>query len=213
MARLEIVGMYRQVEDPKTDVMHVIGRTYATPHIHFYRRLSNKVWSPWEKVDLDIEGDHVIPIVWNRRLYLFWSIFMEKSVPQTNKERDENKEPVRYWEIKLAWSQFYDGRWSGKRISKSYLRYDRDPFAKSQEPEDFSFKTRVVQTALGPQLAIDCYGPKVDPVVQVPVVPEEPPPSTPRTNTQYIVTFAKHSPDYNYDFKFTKVGGITLHSN
>jgi hypothetical protein len=32
------------------------------------------VWSAWERVDLDIEGDHLLPVIWNRRLHLFWAV-------------------------------------------------------------------------------------------------------------------------------------------
>ena len=38
----------------------------------YRRRVDSAHWTAWEKVDLDIEGDHLIPVVWNRRLYLFW---------------------------------------------------------------------------------------------------------------------------------------------
>jgi hypothetical protein len=93
VAHLEVVGMYHEREYPKgaagipkyldrptIDVLHVFGRTKSDPHIYFYRRwVDNSDWTGWEKVDLDIEGDHLVPVVWNRRLYLFWPIFTEKS--------------------------------------------------------------------------------------------------------------------------------------
>jgi len=73
VARLEIVGMYRQrsAADAGVDVLHVFGRTYNQPHIYFHRALDNEVWSPWTKVDLDIQGNHLIPVVHNRRLHVF----------------------------------------------------------------------------------------------------------------------------------------------
>ena len=55
VGRLEIAGLYHQQEpaDPArklepVDIVHVFGRTYAVPHVHFYRRLEKGVWSPWE---------------------------------------------------------------------------------------------------------------------------------------------------------------------
>lgn len=183
VARLEIVGMYLQYKQPEadiqhvfgkqpeTDILHVFGRTYAIPHIYFYRRLEGNVttsdltnanqWSAWEKVDLDIEGDHLIPVEWNRRLYLFWAIFTEKSEQPTKEQRKNDDDPNKYWEIKLAWSEYKNERWSPKKVSKDYLRFDKYPYSPldvPQEPQDFSFKTRVLQGLTGEQLSIECYG-------------------------------------------------------
>ena len=34
-------------------------------------------WTPWEKIDADIEGDHLVPVVFKRRMHLFWTMFRE----------------------------------------------------------------------------------------------------------------------------------------
>jgi hypothetical protein len=82
VARLEISGMYYQEDE---EILHVFGRTRGIPHIYYYRRWENSAfWTPWERVDLDIEGEHLIPVVWNQRLYLFWPIFTEKANEPTN---------------------------------------------------------------------------------------------------------------------------------
>ena len=169
VARLEIVGMYRQQEPgdidqlKPIDIMHVFGRTYAIPHHYFYRRLKDGVWSAWEKVDLDIEGDHLIPVMWNRRMHLFWPIFTEKADQPTKTERANNDDPTKYWEIKFAWSDYKNNSWSPKKVSKEWLRYDKDPFSVDpsvvpQEPQDFSFKSRLCPGSTGDQLGIECYG-------------------------------------------------------
>jgi hypothetical protein len=87
VARLDICGMYwqeKEDKEDKTEILHVFGRTFNTPHIYYYRLLivDTNVWTPWEKVNLDIEGNHLIPVVYNRRLYLFWPIFIEKADEQ-----------------------------------------------------------------------------------------------------------------------------------
>ena len=67
VARLDIVGIHAE-RDGETDIVHVFGRTPGTPHRHFYRRqIDSSYWTAWERVDLDIEGDHLMPVVWNRR--------------------------------------------------------------------------------------------------------------------------------------------------
>ncbi len=85
VARLDICGMY---EDTDAQELHVFGRTFNSPPQYFYRKrnLQTQEWTAWEKVQLDIQGNeegesagvHLIPVVWNRRLYLFWPIFTEK---------------------------------------------------------------------------------------------------------------------------------------
>jgi peptidoglycan hydrolase-like protein with peptidoglycan-binding domain len=112
VARLQIVTMYHQVEegsDDDIDILHVIGRTLTTPHVYYYRQYVKPAqWTPWEKVDLDIEGDHLLLIVWNRRLYLFWSIFgEEKEVPGA----PDNKS----FSGKIVWSERRQNNWLVKR--------------------------------------------------------------------------------------------------
>ena len=116
VANLEMCGLYwEQSDDPKVDILHVFGRTRNTPHVYFYRQLQNQAsWTPWERVQLDIEGDHLIPVVWNRRLYLFWPRFTMKSMPATSTTSSQQT----YWEIALAWSEYKNGTWRPKEVSK-----------------------------------------------------------------------------------------------
>jgi len=134
VAHLEICGMYWQddVDPQTTSILHVFGRTHATPRTYYYRKLvSNDVWTPWEKVQVDIQsveiggneneqyaGVHLIPVVWNTRLYIFWPIFSEKAV--LSKTNPPNP-PQKYWEISLAWSEYREGGWSAKKTSTQVL--------------------------------------------------------------------------------------------
>ena len=133
VARLEIMGMYSETD---RNVLHVFGRTYSTPHLYYYRRKEGQVWTLWEKVDLDIEGDHLIPVVWNNRLYLFWPMFRNTS----------GEAGAAGGEIALAWSEYRGGKWSPKKVSNpltfewnvagevsSYF-YFRAGLASQQEP-------------------------------------------------------------------------------
>ncbi len=70
VARLDIAGLYYEEDgstgraDETTEILHVFGRTPNTPHRYYYRRwISRSYWTPWERVELDIEGDHLIPLV------------------------------------------------------------------------------------------------------------------------------------------------------
>lgn len=150
VARLEIMGMYHQKEDD-TDILHVFGRTYAEPHIYYYRKLEYKEWTAWEKVDLDIQGDHLIPVVWNSRLYLFWPLFTEKAVAV--KEDDNSltipvagsgaiaSPPSKYWEIKMAWSEYKGKKWLAKKVTNKNLIA---PFGEGISPlNTFSFRSQI----------------------------------------------------------------------
>ena len=121
VARLEIVGVY---EDDEARDLYVFGRTVHVPHVYYSRRREGetRAWLPWEKVEVDIEGDHLIPVVWNRKLMLIWPIFTEKSYPKdVVMPAPGNKLDAadRYWEIQLAWSEYENGRWTGKNLSEA----------------------------------------------------------------------------------------------
>jgi len=77
------------------------------------------MWTPWEPVTAEIQGDHLAPVIWRDRLYLFWVTFMEKAVPDT---RDIEigpdsiytfrASPVTKLEAQLHWSEYLKGAWS-----------------------------------------------------------------------------------------------------
>jgi len=114
VARLDICGTY---EDKEAQELHVFGRTFNSPPQYFYRKLdlTAQIWTPWERVQLDIQGNeegdsagvHLIPVVWNRRLYLFWPIFTEKS---DREKIEQDKEPYKKWKERKAERESEIGR-------------------------------------------------------------------------------------------------------
>jgi Tc toxin complex TcA C-terminal TcB-binding domain/Neuraminidase-like domain len=137
VSHLEVCGLYHQMEDLdlgevgyETNIVHVIGRTKTIPHIYYYRTydMNYNTWAAWEKVDVDISGDQVVPVVYNRKLYLFWLQFMEKpmkakKVPaaQPTNGPTTSPEPMKVMEIQLGWSIKKSGGWTPKKISKQKL--------------------------------------------------------------------------------------------
>lgn len=175
VARLEVVGMYHQQEKDLSgqvavDHLHVFGRTAGTPHQYYYRRrVDDRYWTPWERVDLDIGSgehvesddknshlipDHLIPIVWVGRLFLIWPIFTEDVKPQ---DKEPKTTPPRRWKIQLAWSEYKDGKWLPKRISASM--YKRPYDAQKLGTQDFLFKAFSAKDTGGnpSQLVVRCY--------------------------------------------------------
>lgn len=101
VARLDICGIY---QDEEAQECHVFGRTFNAPPQYFYRKLNliTQVWTAWERIPLDIQGNeegdsagvHLIPVVWNRRLYLFWPVFTKKSDQQ---QIQQDKQAYKLW--------------------------------------------------------------------------------------------------------------------
>ncbi|MDO8948376.1 MAG: neuraminidase-like domain-containing protein [Desulfocapsaceae bacterium] len=133
VARLEIAGFYHE-DDADRTFIHVFGRTKgAEQHIYYYRRYDYSFWTPWEKVDLDIASDYLIPAVVNKRLFLFWPVFTEVpdeaenetiTLPSSDDQSaneftpDKTKKKLR---LQLAVSEFRQGKWVPKKVSSDYL--------------------------------------------------------------------------------------------
>ena len=125
VANLEMVGVY---SDALTGIVHAIGRTRNIPNQYYYTKQINAVWSAWEKIDLDIEGDHILPVVWNNRLMLFWGVFSEKeedsggfTVPGPGDVMPPAPKSI---QITLAWSEYRNGTWKPKNVSKEAINLD-----------------------------------------------------------------------------------------
>ena len=144
VSHLEVVGVYHDFHGPKEEV-HVIGRTKQFPHVYFHRKydLDYYSWSPWEKIEVDITGDHAVPVVYNRKLHLFWLVIEEK--PEKIKKNPpagpsenttDNPDPAMVLEIKLAWSVRKNNGWSPKAMSKDKLihPWQRPAFAYHVKP-------------------------------------------------------------------------------
>lgn len=132
IARLEVKGMWF---DEPTQVLHVFASTYGgDPATYYYRTQDqNKIWSPWELVTVDIASDTVIPVVQNGRVYLYWPMFTQ-TTDDDKKTQTQNANiagggsaamssppPAKYWQIQMAFSEYQNGQWTGKKVSRDYL--------------------------------------------------------------------------------------------
>ena len=129
VAQLEVAGFYQE-DDGDNTILHVFGRTKgAEPHVYYYRRFDYRQWTPWEKVDLDIQSDYLVPAVINQRLYLFWPLFTEVpdesanntvSTPSANQSNVPLKKAWKLLRLKMAMSSYRQGQWTPMKISKHY---------------------------------------------------------------------------------------------
>ena len=121
IAQLEISCIHRQWESNQ-DILHVVGRTGNAPHLYFYRQwVDQRTWTPWERIDLDIEGDHVFAAMWQRRFYLFWPMFIQKTQEVVVAPDQDPPEPRHFYEIRMVWSDYRDGSWAPKQVSDHFV--------------------------------------------------------------------------------------------
>lgn len=76
VARLEPVSAYQQTTYGR-NILHVFARTDSSPQRYYYRNREDNEWSDWQKIDVDIKSDHVSPVMWNNKLYIFWLTFQK----------------------------------------------------------------------------------------------------------------------------------------
>jgi len=138
LARLDIVTMYCEENplDPADNTLHVIGRTFSLPHKYFYRRYAGQMWTPWEPVTAEIEGDHVVAVIWRERLHVFWVTFLEKAKENSEGQQGTNGNeslqemtlsqiasgisagfPKKEVEIQLNWCEYFQGEWTERESS------------------------------------------------------------------------------------------------
>jgi hypothetical protein len=154
IARLQIVSMHVEERDDAVPILHVFGRTHATPHAYHYRRLVAGAWTAWQPVDVEIDGDHVAAVKWRDRMHLFWVTFVDRAAPgdQTMTPRQLADTTVAaattaQVEIRLNWTALVDGTWtpraSGppfttivKTVSSSFSRADVAIFVTKETRDD-----------------------------------------------------------------------------
>ena len=133
-ARLDVVSMYldQDAAHPGFSTLHVLARTYGTPHKYFYRTWANQSWSAWQAVAPDIEGNHVAVMVWRGKVNVFWVTFITKmklppSAPSDSDptavaslsfgalgQKVYEAAPRPQVQVQLHWSEYFQGKWTDR---------------------------------------------------------------------------------------------------
>jgi receptor-binding and translocation channel-forming TcA subunit of Tc toxin/neuraminidase-like protein/ABC toxin-like protein len=129
LGHLEVVGTCTQQEFDATgavsvDLFHVVARTPAEPRAYYHRtRVDRAYWTPWQKIELDIDGDQIVPVVHNRQLHLFWLVtdIVAQDKPGVTREDRQISLEDKYKTLRLAWSVLTSKGWRAKMISKDLL--------------------------------------------------------------------------------------------
>lgn len=128
IAKLEIIGMYLEENEKGNqddDILHAFGRTMGNTRQYYYRRYEYGYWTPWEKISLNIEGEHFYPIVWRKRLFVFWLNILEKpsdvngnKTPQTLGNEAWSIHQRKTVEVSMCWGEYYKGKWTSPKSSE-----------------------------------------------------------------------------------------------
>lgn len=106
-------------------------------------------WHPWKKMNVEISsqegspdlqsaqgtgkaGTYLIPSVYRGRLFLFIPQILLKTVIKKSTDKSfldmANKEggpsdqaAENYWEIRMGWTEYRNGKWSKKEVSQTYI--------------------------------------------------------------------------------------------
>ncbi len=137
VANLEVCafsGHHLQMKTPDFGVdtvptdLHVVGRSRTNPRKYFYRKWVNQsYWEPWTELDIDIQGEQIGIVQWNRYVIITWLEFCEKALERktvTIKPAGDDypvPNPDKYQEVRLGWSVFSNGAWGKRQLSKEPL--------------------------------------------------------------------------------------------
>ena len=126
--------------------VHVVSRSMDGGQTYYYRRYDGASWSPWEETGLKIEGNPVLPTVWNGRLLLFWLQLVKqgantsptpptdppaapgdlKDMMVTDAHLSDLVKVATYTKtgivdvlFNLCWSEYYNGKWQTAHTSNA----------------------------------------------------------------------------------------------
>ena len=129
VANLEIRATHKEYPGVGESLLHVFGRDRSnlSPGYFYRTQINGGRWTAWEKVDADIEGNHLVVGIHNKRLHLLWPQFLEKAeeptitIPSSNQGTSIDK-AKKYWEIRLFWSELKQGKWAPKVLASNYKK-------------------------------------------------------------------------------------------
>ncbi|BAU54874.1 PA14 domain protein [Mucilaginibacter gotjawali] len=136
---------------------HIFSRTRNAPYFFYYRYFDviESNWYPWEQVQVDItsydiegpttgqvfgNGAFLTPVVWNGRLLIFFPQMTKKVMPPSstgasyNSNSASGQVPIIQWEIKMAWSEYRNGKWTQKQVSTDAI-YDNGNYTATTLPK------------------------------------------------------------------------------
>lgn len=121
VAHSQVLGMSESTPQPvdgqvsARDLM-VVGRSPNPPYIYRWRMARDfgkrwMEWTPWERIDADIQTDHLVPFVAGGTLHLAWPVIEEQATTSLANSRK--------WKIELASTRFDGASWTKVKTSRT----------------------------------------------------------------------------------------------
>ena len=164
VANLDIAAVYNQALPDGTYVLHVFAQTTTTPAQWFHRTRTGLLptggsWSPWQTLTVDIgSATHLLPVVWDHRLYLFWPVFKQLSYKQSSAAQPSSSNgggtstaTAEFWSVELCLSERSAGRWQPKQTLAQKLYFSAHDYRSLKFSGDprllFTFRAPRADTA------------------------------------------------------------------
>ncbi|WP_039914212.1 Tc toxin subunit A-related protein [Cellvibrio mixtus] len=167
--------------------LYIVGKTPSVPAKYFWRKSiafgsPQMQWTPWQEIELDIQGDHLQVFVLNEKLMVSWPLITRIS---RKINADTQKD---YWHIEMCYSSFDGYNWCQPIITGTYSQDYQNPNdiavdAFEDERYGFSFRNRVLPDD---QMAvIECFS-----MNKIPGSALQPPSSPAPSREPLVVTTA-----------------------
>ncbi len=206
LGQISVVGLYeddRPLDGTVTRVVYAVGRSPNQPYHYFWRRCERfgadaMQWSGWERIDVEIPGDHILPFVFEGDLHIAWPVIRQHAA--------EGSEGT--FEVQLAWVRRTPGGWTRRKVSRGSLPTSKIP----NRDERSMFAFRVARTAKLPEsIQIQCYVTKRDPSLDFRTPPEPKPQSTPATGRIQTVSLVFFSyVEYKNPLAYEAASGVSF---
>jgi hypothetical protein len=170
VANIQVAAIFR---DDKAHRLHIFARTHNAPYLYYYRwfDIAKHNWYPWGRVQVDIpshdeekdsqlkiNGTYLVPAVWNGRILVFIPHFVSKSVPAPgsgqrtpadtgNTVTTDQSKPSQFWEIRIGWSEYRNGKWTPKQLSSDAVYSIDGAITFSQGIQFYNFVPRIIEGA------------------------------------------------------------------
>ena len=123
LAHLHVTGT---CVDPKTGTIHAVARTPDDPPRYYHRTFTDRVWSGWKQVPLNVKAHQVVPAIYRGRVCLFWIDVVVKNEPRQPlpaaqpSSTPPSQDGAKYVAIGLNFSIFRNGAWApGQKVKGS----------------------------------------------------------------------------------------------
>jgi hypothetical protein len=159
ISQITVLGMYAHEPADSKHTLYVVGRSPNPPYTFYWRCAtdygeSGSRWSGWERIDLDLSGDHILAFVFEGDLHVAW--------PVIKRTKDANDKD--WFDLQLAWTRKTSTGWTKRKISR-----EASFEAVKSRDERSMFAFRVIKGEAG-ALSIRCFSAR-DPT-PVPPPPE-----------------------------------------